>query len=147
MQIVVLAAVLTFKCCARLGSEGRSSVSLTIGKIATLADISPDTLRYYERERLIAPAAKSPGGYRLYERDALRRIRFIKQAQQCGFNLAEIPFLKKDWAGARKRFQQLLSANASDLQGDAAQVERARHLLTVGRAETAEVIEPATTAA
>jgi len=65
-------------------------VSLTIGKIATLADISPDTLRYYERERLIAPAAKSPGGYRLYERDALRRIRFIKQAQQCGFNLAEI---------------------------------------------------------
>ncbi len=62
----------------------------TIGKIANLAQVSADTLRYYERERLIAPAAKSAGGYRLYERDALRRIRFIKQAQQCGFTLTEI---------------------------------------------------------
>ena len=67
-----------------------SSAHLTIGKIASLAQVSADTLRYYERERLIAPAAKSAGGYRLYERDALRRIQFIKQAQQCGFNLAEI---------------------------------------------------------
>jgi DNA-binding transcriptional MerR regulator len=65
-------------------------VPLTIGKIANLAQVSADTLRYYERERLIAPAAKSAGGYRLYERDSLRRIRFIKQAQQCGFDLAEI---------------------------------------------------------
>jgi MerR family Zn(II)-responsive transcriptional regulator of zntA len=63
---------------------------LTIGRIASLAQVSADTLRYYERERLIAPTAKSAGGYRLYQRDALRRIRFIKQAQQCGFNLAEI---------------------------------------------------------
>jgi len=65
-------------------------VPLTIGKIANLAQVSADTLRYYERERLIAPAAKSAGGYRLYERDALRHIRFIKQAQQCGFTLTEI---------------------------------------------------------
>ena len=63
---------------------------LTIGKIASLAKVSADTLRYYERERLIEPPAKSSGGYRLYERDALRRIRFIKQAQQCGFTLSEI---------------------------------------------------------
>jgi MerR family Zn(II)-responsive transcriptional regulator of zntA len=65
-------------------------VPLTIGKIARLAKVSTDTLRYYERERLIEPAAKSEGGYRLYEPDALRRIRFIKQAQRCGFTLTEI---------------------------------------------------------
>ncbi len=80
----------TSRCYAHPGLGGPSNVHLTIGKIATLAQVSTDTLRYYERERLIAPAAKSTGGYRLYERDALRRIRFIKQAQQCGFNLAEI---------------------------------------------------------
>jgi DNA-binding transcriptional MerR regulator len=74
----------------QLALDGLSSVHLTIGKIASLAQVSADTLRYYERERLIAPAAKSASGYRLYERDAVRRIRFIKQAQQCGFNLAEI---------------------------------------------------------
>ena len=68
----------------------RSSAHLTIGKIAGLAQVSADTLRYYERERLIAPTAKSASGYRLYEREALQRIQFIKQAQHCGFNLAEI---------------------------------------------------------
>ena len=69
-------------------------MSLTIGKIASLAQVSADTLRYYERERLIEPAAKSRAGYRLYERDALRRIHFIKQAQQCGFTLTEIRALQ-----------------------------------------------------
>lgn len=78
------------RCCAPPGSVVPSSERLTIGKVASLAEVSADTLRYYERERLIAPSAKSAGGYRLYERDALRRIRFIKQAQQCGFNLTEI---------------------------------------------------------
>jgi len=71
-------------------SDVRSSAHLTIGKIAGLAQVSADTLRYYERERLIAPIAKSASGYRLYEREALQRIQFIKQAQHCGFNLAEI---------------------------------------------------------
>jgi len=63
---------------------------LTIGKLAALARVSPDALRYYEREKLIAPTAKSDGGYRLYDKDAVRRIRFIKQAQNCGFTLSEI---------------------------------------------------------
>jgi hypothetical protein len=38
----------------------------TIGKLARIADVSSDTLRYYEREGLIEPAGKSPAGYRLY---------------------------------------------------------------------------------
>ena len=63
---------------------------LTIGKLARIADVSSDTLRYYERQGLIAPAGKSPVGYRLYDRNSARRLRFIKQAQHCGFTLAEI---------------------------------------------------------
>ena len=62
----------------------------TIGKVATLAGVSPDTLRYYEKERLIAPASKTTAGYRLYNDEAVRRIRFIKTAQHCGFSLADI---------------------------------------------------------
>jgi len=63
---------------------------LTIGKLAAAAGVRSDTLRYYEREGLIAPAGKSPAGYRLYDQDSARRLRFIRQAQQCGFTLAEI---------------------------------------------------------
>jgi Flp pilus assembly protein TadD len=46
------------------------------------------------------------------------------------FNLAEIPFLRKDWAEARKRFDGLLQGNTSELQGDAAQLIQYKILLT-----------------
>lgn len=62
----------------------------TIGKVAGLAAITTDTLRYYEKEGLIRPASKTAAGYRQYNDDALRRIRFIKQAQHCGFSLSDI---------------------------------------------------------
>jgi len=62
----------------------------TIGKLAGLTNVSNDTLRYYEHEGLITPTAKSAAGYRLYDQDSARRIRFIKHAQRCGFTLAEI---------------------------------------------------------
>lgn len=62
----------------------------TIGKLAGLADVSTETLRYYEQEGLIAPDAKSDAGYRLYRPESVQRVGFIRQAQQCGFTLAEI---------------------------------------------------------
>ncbi len=46
------------------------------------------------------------------------------------FNLAEIPFLKRDWPEARNRFQDLLSNNVSELQGEAAQLIQYKILLT-----------------
>ena len=62
----------------------------TIGKLASQADVSTDTVRYYEKEGLLTPASKTEAGYRLYNEDSLRRLHFIKQAQQCGFSLTEI---------------------------------------------------------
>ena len=62
----------------------------TIGKLAQKTDLTTDTLRYYEKQGLLAPARKTDAGYRLYDEDAARRLRFIKQAQQCGFSLGEI---------------------------------------------------------
>ena len=61
----------------------------TIGKVATRTGVGADTLHHYERERLIAPAAKSVPGYRQCEDEAAHRVRFIKRAQDCGFTLAE----------------------------------------------------------
>jgi MerR family Zn(II)-responsive transcriptional regulator of zntA len=62
----------------------------TIGKLAALTQLSADTLRYYERERLLQPRGKSASGYRLYDEEAARRVKFIRHAQKCGFTLAEI---------------------------------------------------------
>jgi tetratricopeptide (TPR) repeat protein len=46
------------------------------------------------------------------------------------FNLAEIPFLRKNWAEARKRFEALLQGNSAELQGDATQLIQYKILLT-----------------
>ena len=63
---------------------------LTIGKLALGSAVSTDAVRYYEKEGLLAPACKSASGYRLYDEAAVRHLRFIKHAQQCGFSLTEV---------------------------------------------------------
>ncbi len=63
---------------------------LTIGKAAAGANVTPDTLRYYEREGLIRPATRTDAGYRLYDAEQVRRLQFIRQAQECGFTLDDI---------------------------------------------------------
>lgn len=63
---------------------------LTIGKLASLAGTSTNTLRYYEREGLLAPAAKAANGYRHYPPQTVKFVRFILRARQCGFTLDEI---------------------------------------------------------
>ncbi len=62
----------------------------TIGKVAALSGVSPDTLRYYEKAHLLTPTSRTDAGYRLYNDEAIRRIRFIKNAQHCGFTLLDI---------------------------------------------------------
>jgi MerR family Zn(II)-responsive transcriptional regulator of zntA len=71
-------------------SPTRANAVLTIGKVARLADVSIDTIRYYERHGLVSPVQKSDAGYRLYNDEAVRRLHFIKHAQHCGLSLAEI---------------------------------------------------------
>jgi MerR family mercuric resistance operon transcriptional regulator len=63
--------------------------SLTIGKAAHEAGVNIETVRFYERRRLIERPPKGEG-YRVYSRDHVARIRFVKEAQQIGFSLAEI---------------------------------------------------------
>lgn len=63
---------------------------LTIGEAAQRLDISADALRYYEKQGLLKPTERTSAGYRLYNEDALRRLRFIKHSQLYGFSLAEV---------------------------------------------------------
>lgn len=63
---------------------------LTIGRLAAQVDLTTNALRFYEREGLVRPASKTASGYRLYGDDQVARVRFLKQAQHCGFSLSEI---------------------------------------------------------
>jgi len=63
---------------------------LTIGEVARRAAVHIETLRYYERQGLLAHTPRSRSNYCLYSEETVRRIQFIKRAQQLGFSLKEI---------------------------------------------------------
>lgn len=64
--------------------------SFLIGELARQSGVKPDTVRFYEREGLLAAPARTGVGYRVYDSGARDRIRFIKRAQALGFSLDEI---------------------------------------------------------
>ena len=65
----------------------------TISEMAKAAGVNTETVRYYERIGLIEQPDKPPQGYRRYPPTTLKRIRFIKRAQELGFSLEEISHL------------------------------------------------------
>ncbi len=65
-------------------------VALTIGKLARVAGVGVETVRFYERRGLIARPLRPERGFRHYSSAAVHRIKFIRQAQELGFSLAEI---------------------------------------------------------
>jgi Cu(I)-responsive transcriptional regulator len=64
--------------------------TMTIGELAREAGVGVQTVRYYERRRLLTAAARRASGYREYTPAALERLRFIRRAQELGFTLSEI---------------------------------------------------------
>ena len=62
----------------------------TIGEVAEQANVHIEMLRYYERRGLVARPPRSASNYRRYPEDVVRRVRFIKRAQELGFSLNDI---------------------------------------------------------
>lgn len=63
---------------------------MKIGEAAREAGVNLDTLRYYERRGLLPEPPRRPSGYRVFDDGTVRRVRFIKRAQELGFTLNEI---------------------------------------------------------
>lgn len=67
-----------------------SITGLTASKAAKAAGVGIETLRFYEREGILQPSARTPSGYRIYDQRAIDRIHFVHRAQALGFTLREI---------------------------------------------------------
>jgi DNA-binding transcriptional MerR regulator len=63
---------------------------LTIGQLAAAAGVPASTVRFYEREKLLVPDARTGAGYRTYAPVSLERLKFIRAAQASGFKLSDI---------------------------------------------------------
>src|SRR4051795_12060624 len=98
--------------------------SLTIGQVSARSGVAPSALRYYEQQGLIA-ASRTTGGARRFPRAVLRRLAFVRAAQNVGLSLGEIrdalatlpgdrPPTAKDWArlssGWRERLDEQIAA-------------------------------------
>lgn len=62
-------------------------------QVAFEAGVNVQTLRYYERRGLLQEPERTPSGYRSYNTEAVRTVRFVKRAQQLGFSLEEVAAL------------------------------------------------------
>lgn len=136
---------------------------MNIGKLAAATGVSPDTLRYYEKEGLVDPPQRSASGYRQYDDAHVARVRFVRSAQALGFTLAEIreivPRLAAGTFG-RHEIEARLHAKLAEIDAHMRQLEALKQelqatfaLLTCvpgeavsfagATAETAEATEPA----
>jgi DNA-binding transcriptional MerR regulator len=91
---------------------------LRLGDVAQGARVSVDTIRYYEKRKLLPPSPRSEGGFRLFTVESIERVRFIKQAQELGFSLDEIRMLLTGGGvGACEQMRDLLKAKLREITG------------------------------
>lgn len=87
-----------------------------IGEVAERAGVSVDTIRYYEKRRLLPASPRSEGGFRLFAVETIERVRFIKQAQEMGFSLDEIrTLLTGGGSAACGQMRDLLDAKLEEI--------------------------------
>ena len=103
--------------------------NLTIGALAEAAGVNVETIRFYQRKRLMQAPHRPQGSIRRYGDADLARVRFIKSAQRLGFSLDEIAQLLKledgsQCTAARIQAQHKLAAVRARL-ADLQRMERA----------------------
>ena len=74
---------------------------MRIGRLAEMAGVTPHTVRYYEREGLLAAPARTSSGYRDYDAAALDDLRFIRKAQTLGLRLGDVREVMEIASGER----------------------------------------------
>lgn len=105
---------------------------LTIGEVAKAAEIGVETVRFYEREGLIAEPPRRASGYRQYPREAIRRLRFIRRAKELGFTLREIGellSLRVDPSTTCADVRAMAREKIEDIDGRVAELHRIKDVL------------------
>ena len=70
--------------------ESPRAPAMTIGEVSRLSGVNIETIRYYERIGALPRPPRTAGGHRVYDRDRLQRLRFIRRGRELGFSLDEL---------------------------------------------------------
>jgi DNA-binding transcriptional MerR regulator len=121
-----------------------SSAKLSVGEVASLCGVSPDTIRHYERKGLLTPVERASNGYRVYPPEAVRRIRIVRRALAIGFSLDELSkiFRQRNAGTAPCRgVRELASRKLSELDVKIEEMLRLRSSLRATLEEWDEQLE------
>lgn len=91
---------------------------MNIGQLAKAANVTADTLRYYEKQGLIGAPLRRENGYRAYTDQHVELVRFVRGAQSLGFSLTEIRAVVRQLAEGkfgRAEIEQQLSAKIAQI--------------------------------
>jgi len=108
-----------------------NSAKLTIGRIARLAEVGVDTIRFYERRGLLPEPVRTAAGYRLYSTDTVNRLHFIRRAKALGFSLEEITTLLdlQDNGGPKAKVKAITQRKLEGINAKIDDLERMRDVL------------------
>lgn len=106
--------------------------TLTIGRLANASGVGVETIRFYEREGLLAEPARSAGGYRQYPPATVDRLGFIRRAKRLGFSLGEIRELLalSEGHGDRQAVHAVASAKLAEIGDRIRELQRMGDVLT-----------------
>jgi len=98
---------------------------LTIGEFGALAGVGVETIRFYQRKRLLSEPTRQAGSIRRYGATDVERLRFIKSAQSVGFSLDEVGELLRLEDGAQcKQASALAEAKLVEIRRKLAELAR-----------------------
>ncbi|MCB1912547.1 MAG: MerR family DNA-binding protein [Zoogloeaceae bacterium] len=104
--------------------------ALTIGALARAAGVSVETIRYYQRRKLLRDDGPRQGAFRVYESADLIRLRFIRRAQTLGFSLDEIAeLLRLDEIDDRVEARAMAQARLEEVERRIGQLNEIRDAL------------------
>ena len=105
--------------------------ALSIGRLARASGVGVETIRFYEREGLLAPPPRTAAGYRQYDAEAVERLGFIRRAKQLGFSLEEIRELLglAEAHGDRARVKALAEHKLAEIERRIDELRRMRAAL------------------
>jgi MerR family copper efflux transcriptional regulator len=99
--------------------------TLSIGQLARRVGVPIDTVRYYERSQLLAPAGRLASGYRRYGETELKRLRFIRRAKALGFSLEDIrSLLSLSDERSVAKIKRAAEAKLNDIERRVAELEQ-----------------------
>ena len=107
--------------------------NMSIGDLSKISGVGIETIRYYERMGLLKPIARKSSGYRIFNKDSYRTLRFLKHAQKLGFSLSEIKDLLRLRANKESRCKDVKTRAEKHLKNVEARIERLesiRHVLS-----------------